>query len=141
MTASEPVVLGLVPDHLRVRSSRILFDGLEVTADIGFHDFEIGSPQRLVVAVEVWLDAASLPGDDDPAHAWDYDFVRSQVRELAAARRYNLQETLARAIFDGIAAIRGVRALRIRMSKPDVYPDTRAVGVELASFAGAWPER
>lgn len=141
MTASEPILSGLVPDHLKVRSSRILFDGLEVTADIGFHDFEIGSPQRLVLGVEVWLDPASLPCDDDPGRAWDYDFVRSQVRQLAGARRYNLQETLARAIFDGIAAIRGVRALRIRMSKPDVYPDTRAVGVELASFAGAWPER
>jgi dihydroneopterin aldolase len=141
MTASDPVLVGLVPDHLRVRSSRILFEGLEVTADIGFHDFEIGSPQRLLVDVEVWLEPSALPHDDDPQRAWDYDFVRSHVRELAAARRYNLQETLARAIFDGIAAIRGVAALRIRMSKPDVYPDTRAVGVELASFAGAWPLR
>ena len=141
MTVSEPVLRGLVPDNLDVRSSRILFDGLEVTADIGFHDFEIGSPQRLVLGVEVWLDPASLPTDDDPGRIWDYDFVRSHVRELAGARRYNLQETFARAIFDGIAAMRGVRALRIRMSKPDVYPDTRAVGVELASFVGAWPER
>lgn len=141
MTASEPILSGLVPDHLKVRSSRILFDGLEVTADIGFHDFEIGSPQRLVVGVEVWLEPSSLPGNDDPGRAWDYDFVRSQVRELAGARRYNLQETLARAIFNGIAAMRGVAALRVRMSKPDVYPDTHAVGVELASFAGAWPAR
>ena len=44
MTVTVPVLLGLVPDNLDVRSSRILFDGLEVTADIGFHDFEIGSP-------------------------------------------------------------------------------------------------
>ena len=141
MTTTEAAIVGLVPDHLQPRSSRILFDGLEVTADIGFHDFEIGSPQRLVVSIEVWLDASALPQDDDPKHAWDYDFVRSHVRELASARRYNLQETLARAIFNGIAAMRGVAALRVRMSKPDVYPDTHAVGVELASFAGAWPTR
>lgn len=139
MTASDPILVGMVPDHLGVRSSRILFEGLEVTADIGFHEFEIGSPQRLLVSVEVWLVSSAMPRDDDPRHAWDYDFVRSHVRELAAARRYNLQETLARAIFNGIAAIRGVQALRVRMSKPDVYPDTKAVGVELASFVGAWP--
>jgi hypothetical protein len=33
-----------------------------------------------------------------------------------------------------------VRALRVRLSKPDVYPDVRAVGVEVASFPGSWPE-
>ena len=38
MTDSEPKLDGLVPDHLRVRTSRILLDALEVQADIGFHD-------------------------------------------------------------------------------------------------------
>jgi len=139
MTTSEPVLLGLVPDRLKVQSSRILFEGLEVTADIGFHDFEIGSPQRLLVSVEIWLEDTRVPADDDPASAWDYDFVRSQVRELAGSRRYNLQETLAHAIFERIAALRGVKALRLRMAKPDVYPDADAVGVEIASFGGVWP--
>jgi 7,8-dihydroneopterin aldolase/epimerase/oxygenase len=29
--------------------------------------------------------------------------------------------------------------LRLRTSKPDVYPDAHGVGVEIASFSGAWP--
>jgi hypothetical protein len=33
-----------------------------------------------------------------------------------------------------------VRALRVRLSKPDVYADAEAVGVEVASFAGLWPD-
>lgn len=134
------VLTGLVPASLKVRSTRILLDSLEVMADIGFHDFEIGSRQRLLATVEVWLEDSSLPPDDEPSRAWDYDLVRSQVQELAAAQRYNLQETLAHAIFARIAAIRGVRALRLRLSKPDVYADAAAVGVEVASFAGSWPE-
>ena len=140
MSTSEPVLVGLVPDGLRVRSARIILDSLEVMADIGFHDFEIGSPQRLLVTVEVWLDDPNLPAGDDPSRAWDYDFVRSQVREVAAARRYNLQETLADAVYQRIAAMRGVKALRLRLAKPDVYPDAAAVGIEIASFPGAWPE-
>jgi dihydroneopterin aldolase len=108
--------------------------------DIGFHEFEIGTPQRLLVTVEIWLDDVSLPADDDPARAWNYDFLREQVEELAAARRYNLQETLAHAIFERISAFRGVRALRVRTSKPDVYAQAHGVGVEIASFSGQWPE-
>ena len=47
---------------LQVRSSRILLDSLEVQADIGFHDFEVGTPQRLLVTVEIWLDDAVAAG-------------------------------------------------------------------------------
>jgi dihydroneopterin aldolase len=140
MSSAPPTLSGLVPANLRVRSQRIILDGLEVQADIGFHDFEIGSPQRLLVRVEVWLSELGPPAEDHPDEAWNYDFLRTEVAELAAARRYNLQETLAHAIFERVAAFHGVRAVRVQLSKPDVYPDAKAVGVEVASFSGLWPE-
>jgi dihydroneopterin aldolase len=136
---TEPKLTGLVPDRFKVRSARILLDSLAVEADIGFHEFEVGAPQRLLVTVEIWLDDLAPPPDDDPQRAWNYDFLRAEVEELAAARRYNLQETLAHAVFERIAALRGVRHLRVRTSKPDVYADAAGVGVEIASFPGAWP--
>jgi dihydroneopterin aldolase len=141
MSDTRPKLQGLVPDMLRPRTARIFLDSLEVMADIGFHDFEVGVPQRLLVTVEIWLDHIPPADCDDPAFAWDYDFLREQVQELANARRYNLQESLAHAIYDRVAALRGVRALRVVTSKPDVYREARAVGVELASFSGSAPER
>lgn len=137
---SDVKLSGLVPQHLRVRSARILLESLELQTDIGFHDFEVGTPQRLIVSVEIWLEDVSMPREDDPARAWNYDFLRAEVEELARSRRYNLQETLAHAIFERIAAFRGVKALRVRTSKPDVYPEAHGVGVEIASFSGLWPE-
>jgi dihydroneopterin aldolase len=139
MSDAQPALSGLVPASLMVRSARILLESLEVQADIGFHEFEVGTPQRLLVTVEIWLEDATPPSDDDPQRAWDYDFLRTEIGELARARRYNLQETLAHAIFDRIAAFHGVRALRVRTSKPDIYTDAHGVGVEIASFSGLWP--
>lgn len=139
MNVEQAELVGLVPDHLRIRSARILMEGLEVQADIGFHDFEIGAPQRLLISVEVWLETPALPEDDDPSRAWNYDFLRTEIHEIAGARRYNLQETLAKAIFDRVSAFRGIAALRLRLSKPDVYSDAQGVGVEIASFVGPWP--
>jgi dihydroneopterin aldolase len=136
---TEPKFTGLVPDRLKVRSARILLESLAVQADIGFHEFEIGSPQRLLITVEVWLEDATAPADDDPARAWNYDFLRSEIGKIASARRYNLQETLAHAVFDRVAAFRGVDHVRVRTSKPDVYEDAAGVGVEIASFSGVWP--
>lgn len=139
MTDIRAKLQGLIPDNLKPRSARIFLDSLEVMADIGFHDFEVGVPQRLLVTVEIWLDHIPAADCDDPAFAWDYDFVRQQVEELATSRRYNLQESLVHAIFDRIAPLRGVKALRVVTAKPDVYPEARGVGVELASFEGNSP--
>ena len=125
---------GLVPERLKPRSAKILLDSLEVQADIGFHEFEIGRPQRLLVTVEIWLDRIPSADSDDPDGAWDYDQLREQIVELATARRYNLQESLAHAIYDRVASMRGVDALRVAMAKPDVYSNARGVGVEIASY-------
>ncbi len=129
----EPKLDGMVPDHLRVRTTRLLLDALEVQADIGFHQYEVGRPQRLLVTVEIWLEDVSPPDEDDPSSAWDYDYLRTEVQALAAARRYNLQETLSNAIYNRYGAMRGVKALRVSTAKPDIYPDARGVGIEIAS--------
>lgn len=125
---------GLVPDHLRPRTRRILLRDFAVPVDIGFHDFEVGNPQRVFVTAEVWLEEAAFAAEDKVAIAWDYDFLRTEILALVAGRRYNLQETLARDIYTLVAARAGVKGLRISISKPDVYPDCAAVGVELSSF-------
>jgi 7,8-dihydroneopterin aldolase/epimerase/oxygenase len=139
MTDSRPILDGLIPDRLRPRSARIFLDSLEVMADIGFHEFEIGTPQRLLVTVEIWLDHVPPADCDDPAMAWDYDYLREHIEELATARRYNLQESLVHALYDRFASMRGVKALRVVTAKPDVYPEARGVGVELSSFPAFTP--
>ncbi|WP_037500892.1 dihydroneopterin aldolase [Sphingomonas jaspsi] len=139
MTDRVVKLTGMVPDHLKVRQTKLVIESLEVPTDIGFHDFEVGSPQRLHVSVELWLDDNAPPPDDNPDMAWNYDFLRDEVIRLATERRYNLQETLVHAIFQRIAACRGVEAIRVRSVKPDVYPDVSAVGVEIASFKGITP--
>jgi dihydroneopterin aldolase len=130
---------GIVPAHLKVRQSRIVLDSLEVMADIGFHDFEVGTPQRLLVTVELWLEDFAAPKGDDAVYAWNYDYLKQEIVRISQERRYNLQETLVHELFQRIAAYRGVKAIRIKSVKPDVYPDAKGVGVEIASFNGETP--
>ncbi len=125
---------GLVPDALSPRTRKITLDDYALNVDIGFHDFEVGVQQRLLVTVEVWVDERSFPTDDAVAHAWNYDVLHGDIARLAASRRFNLQETIAREIYDLVAARRGVTALRVATRKPDIYADCAGVGVDLASF-------
>jgi dihydroneopterin aldolase len=128
------ILQGMLPDHLKVRQSRILLDSLEVMTDIGFHEFEVGTPQRLLITVELWLEDINPPDDADVQSAWNYDYLRTEVVRIATERRYNLQETLVHAIFQRVAAYRGVKALRVKSVKPDIYDDAQGVGVEISSF-------
>lgn len=125
---------GLVPEALRARSRKIVLEDYSLPVDIGFHEFEVGNPQRLFVTVEVWVDERHFAADDSARSAWDYDFLRTEIGRLAEGRRFNLQETLVREIYELVAARRGVTALRVSSRKPDIYPDCAGVGVELASF-------
>ncbi len=125
---------GVVPDRLAPTTRKIVLEDYDLPVDIGFHDFEVGAPQRLKVTVEVWVDEASFAASDERIRAWDYDFLRTEIGALARGRRFNHQETIVREIYDLVAARRGVTALRVSTRKPDIYPDCAGVGVELASF-------
>ncbi|HYZ48304.1 MAG TPA: dihydroneopterin aldolase [Sphingomonas sp.] len=129
-----PRIDGLVPDSLAPRSFRIFLQDFDLPVDIGFHDFEVGTPQRLLVSVEVWVEPDAFASEDSAAAAWNYDFLRSEIRRTTEGRRFNLQETLAREIYTLIAARQGVTGLRVSTRKPDIYPDCAGVGVEISSF-------
>lgn len=135
-----PKLEGIVPAHMKVRQTRLVIDSVEVMADIGFHDFEVGTPQRLFISVDLYIDDYDKPPEQDhPDFAWNYDVVVQEIRRIAGEGRYNLQETLVHKLFERLAALKSVRDLRIRSVKPDVYPDAKGVGVEIASFRDPRP--
>ncbi|MGL6044345.1 MAG: dihydroneopterin aldolase [Sandaracinobacteroides sp.] len=118
---------------LAPRTHEIVLEDLTIDADIGFHDFEVGTPQRLQATIRVKLDLAHWPQADTREASWNYDFIRTGIHDLVRSRRFNLQETLAQKIFDMVAANPGVVGLTVWLKKPDVYPDARAIGVILSS--------
>lgn len=138
MTNPQPID-GPTPAALLPCSFRIFLEDFALDVDIGFHDFEIGAPQRLLITVEVWVDGEAFAAEDSRAAAWNYDFLRNEIGRIANGRRFNLQETLVREIYALLASRQGVLAVRVRTTKPDVYPDCAGVGVEMASFSGTFP--
>jgi dihydroneopterin aldolase len=106
-----------------------LLDGLELTMRLGIHPGEVAAPQRVLLSVTLYIDYGESPPGDDIAAAVDYDFVRAGVRALAE-RHFHLQEALCEAVAALCFADRRVRGVRVRSTKPDIYPDA-AIGCEI----------
>lgn len=111
---------------------RLFLRGHEVMVDIGVHEFEQHGAQRVLIDVDLYVPlAASTPRGDRLDEVVDYDFVRHVIAARIAEGRIALQETLADDLLARLLAHPRVRAARVATAKPDVYPDSDAVGVEV----------
>ena len=115
---------------------RFLLTGIETTCSIGIHDFERAAPQRVLVDVEVLLAADKEPEADHIDDALNYDDIRQTVVDIAESRHFDLQETLARVVFDAVRSMKTVTGARVRTAKPDVYKDVAEAAYQLSDLSG-----
>ena len=114
---------------------RLLFDAIECQCRIGAYDHERLGPQTVLIDIELEMTAESEPGRDHLEDTLNYDRVRDDVLQIAGSQHFDLQETLARALFDSLAALPAVTGLRVRTAKPDAYDDCKQVAYELDNRA------
>ena len=117
---------------------RLIFDAIECQCRIGVYDHERLGPQRVVIDIEIELSAETEPRRDYLDDTLNYDLVRDTVLKIAQSQHFDLQETLARALFDSLADMPSVTGLRVRTAKPDAYADCRQVAYELDSRVSAY---
>lgn len=105
-------------------------DDLSVQFGLGIHPIERAGPQRVLISVWLYCDYGASAIDDTIAAVVDYDFVRREIIALGTLRHIELQETLCEAIAALALVDPRVRRVRVRTTKPDIYPDAR-IGCEI----------
>ena len=113
----------------------VFFEGIEVECSIGLHDFEKVGKQRVLVDIELRLSVESAPMEDRVSETLDYDVVMREVLRVANARHYDLQETLAQAIYDVLRGLKDVEGVWVQTQKPDIYDGCKTVGYRLSDFS------
>ncbi|RDE05269.1 dihydroneopterin aldolase [Sphingomonas aracearum] len=113
-----------MPDYV------IHLERLAVRMRMGIHPAERSAPQRVLIDVALTATYPRAPREDAIEEVADYDFVRTGILALAAERHFNLQETLCDAIAELALSDTRIRQVRVRSTKPDVYPDA-AIGCEV----------
>ena len=120
---------------LPITDRRFLLEGLDVMVRIGIYAAERLAPQRVIIDVELVLDTDTAPQSDDVSETLNYDLIRNTVMDIVGRQHFDLQETLARALFDNLAKLPDVTGLRVRTAKPDAYDDCDTIAYQLSSFS------
>jgi dihydroneopterin aldolase len=111
---------------------RILIEALRVQASIGILEHELRARQPLLITLEVEQPAApTLPPHDDVRHVLDYRQLRHAAKQEAEGPHINMLETLAGRVAERLLAMPGVARARVRVTKPNIFPDSDAVSVEV----------
>lgn len=118
---------------MKTLGRKIFLEDYEIVVSIGVHDFEMKSPQRVLVNVELDLAPKTPPTQDLIGEVLDYDFLRERIQDMIVERHFQLQETLCHEIAAMCLGCPGVVRVRISTRKPDVYSDCRAVGYEVVA--------
>ena len=123
--------------QLALSCRRIFLTDHVVSVRIGAHDFEKSQSQRVIFNVELFVPYAhSTPRADRLTEVVDYDFVREVIARRVQKGHIELQETLCDDVAAELINHPQVQAVRLSTCKPDVYPDTEAVGVEVLRIKG-----
>ncbi|MER1966869.1 dihydroneopterin aldolase [Castellaniella sp. GW247-6E4] len=110
---------------------RILLEGLRVQARIGMLDHERLAPQTILFHAEFDTDARRPVNDHDIGSVLDYRGLREALIDEATRGHIDLLESLVDRCLERILRqFPGVLRAKIRISKPDAFPDCDAVAIE-----------
>lgn len=114
-----------------MRTLRI--DNLRVQASVGILEHELLAKQQLLISVAVELPhAPTVPAVDAVTHVLDYRHLRDIAKVEAESGHVYMLESLAGRIVRRALDLPGVSVARVRVVKPNIFPDCDGVAVEVS---------
>lgn len=109
---------------------RVFIRDLVLPGRIGIYRHEQSGPQRIRINLDLEVEDRA-PEADEIDHVVSYEPLVQAAREILAAGHIALLETLAERLAAACLSDPRVRLARVRVEKPDAFPDAEAVGIEI----------
>lgn len=110
---------------------KVLIQGLSVDARIGVFDWEKIIRQPLIFDLEMAWDIQQAAATDDLQYALNYQAVTDTIEAFIADTQFELLETLLEKLAQLLLTTYQMPWLKIRVTKPAVVPQAKAVGLEI----------
>jgi dihydroneopterin aldolase len=113
------------------KNYRIFVRDLEMIASVGVHEFEKVRPQRIRVSIDLSVGPRPADATDTVDTVLSYENIVKAVRAIVATGHFHLIETLAEHIAADCLTHFTVSTVRVKIEKPDIFPDAATVGIEI----------
>lgn len=108
---------------------KVFIHGLKVDAVIGVFEWEKKVHQPLLLDVEMAWDIAQAAATDNLEYALNYQAVTEFIEAFITGHQFQLLESLLERLAHGLCQEFGMPWLSIRVEKPAVVPQAKAVGL------------
>lgn len=108
----------------------ISIKALKISTIIGVHPHEKLVPQRLIVHIDLPVDATLPAQNDDLEKALDYDKVCQRIRDFAQNHTFELIETFAERLAQELLGNFNILWIKLRVEKKAI-PDAELVSISI----------
>jgi len=119
----------IAPRTITVTAQRILLSDLTLACRIGVTEEERSERQRLRFNLQLEV-RPDPPRDDKITEVVDYGRLVARIRGVCAEVEFRLLESLSERIAEACFLDERVIGARVRIEKPDRYPDVGGIGSE-----------
>lgn len=109
----------------------IFLEQVKVNTKLGVPEWERLKPQTILLDIEIAKDLSASCKSDAIADTIDYGTVVSRIRETLTEHSFKLVEALAEHVCQLILQEFGAESVKVKVSKPNILPDLKALGVEI----------
>ena len=110
-------------------SPLIFIEEMKVETHIGVSDWERALPQILLIDLEMALPNATSTTSDLVGDTIDYAMVSERIKSITSTHTFKLLEPLAHLIIETLEKEFKSPWMKIKISKPQILPQVKAVGV------------
>jgi dihydroneopterin aldolase len=107
----------------------IFIEEMKVETIIGVSSWERALPQTLLIDLEMALPHITSTATDAIGDTIDYGIVAARIKSIASNHTFKLLEPLAHLIIETLEKEFKSPWLKLKISKPQILPQVKAVGV------------
>lgn len=117
---------------------KVFLKNMELDVRIGLHDHEIGRTQRVHVSVELYACCKTYLNNATRESIIDYSHIYEALKSWAQRPHVLLIETYISDLMAICFADQRVQAVRVAITKPDIFPEAETAGVAVFMHRADW---